>query len=626
MALEDRAERISTAIGKMEATLQEAQARDLQRRTKAARKIQRFLRGATVRSSQGDLGLKGRFIVDFFRFHKTDDEESLASYNFKPELYDPLAFCIQKAYRNYRAHAIRVNWICLRLAARWRAKYKLKKRRQRLEALRKARLAANELYKRKNTRFVAEVVREWRRRALDVARAKETWKRGMAILVIKNGLKGWYVARTYKNDVARHLRSAGEPEVQGALVYFLADGDWGRLVESLDKLADPSLEEYISLKRGDERLLPVAFWTFLLEVDDEVKRCNAGDRVERSEKSSEEQALLLKCFARGLLRDPWDAFVDEGTVVDGLPVDDELWRSPEMSRASVIDARTHFNRTHGLEHERDETLYVSNGSADRLVKRAEARRDLNKVKDIKLTLALREGALRFKNKKGKSRGRRALMASSGEGRAVGAVVAAAGGLFESGVAQDASVLPESDAKRGYKMRWVWDDEICRRCHAIIPDAARARTCRTCESLTNLKADRPNETFKAKIAARLEGALPAIDRSPGKAPPTACGVPLEKPTRVSHVRNEKASTFVLWRAAVADARPAIAELAKRKISSVGHLFDVAQRVRGVHNLVSLAHVKVAKRVESMLRHLDDMLRSRAKGDLALERRRRLCANG
>ena len=140
-------------------------------------------------------------------------------------------------------------------------------------------------------------------------------------------------------------------------------------------------------------------------------------------------------------------------------------------------------------------------------------------------------------------------------------------------------------------------------------------------------------------------------SPGKAPPTACGVPLEKPTRVSHVRNEKASTFVvhamllelaeapglgwrrrgislaqLWRAAVADARPAIAELAKRKISSVGHLFDVAQRVRGVHNLVSLAHVKVAKRVESMLRHLDDMLRSRAKGDLALERRRRLYANG
>ena len=80
----------------------------------------------------------------------------------------------------------------------------------------------------------------------------------------------------------------------------------------------------------------------------------------------------------------------------------------------------------------------------------------------------------LKNKKGKSRGRRALMASSGEGRAVGAVVAAAGGLFESGVAQDASVLPESDAKRGYKMRWVWDDEICRRCHAIVPDAARAR--------------------------------------------------------------------------------------------------------------------------------------------------------
>ena len=253
---------------------------------------------------------------------------------------------------------------------------------RRLEKLRLARLAANELYKRKNTRFMREVTREWRRRAVDVARAKETWKRGMAILVIKNGVKGWYRARARKDDIARIIRSCGEPEVQGALVYFLAGGDWGHMVESLDKalrragrvpglagycpalkalirgtrleVADPSVDEYISLKRGDERLLPVAFWDFLLQVDDELKRCAGADRAESDDRSRSEQHLLLANFARGLLRDPWDARVDAGTVIENLPVDDELWRRRTW-RESVITARTHYNRTHGEQHEQPET-------------------------------------------------------------------------------------------------------------------------------------------------------------------------------------------------------------------------------------------------------------------------------
>ena len=43
-----------------------------------------------------------------------------------------------------------------------------------------------------------EVVLEWKRRAGDVFAAKQTWKRGMAILVIRNGLRGWYRAKAYK--------------------------------------------------------------------------------------------------------------------------------------------------------------------------------------------------------------------------------------------------------------------------------------------------------------------------------------------------------------------------------------------------------------------------------------------
>ena len=143
VALEVRAENISTAIGKMEATFREAEARDLKRRTKAAKRIQRFLRGAVVRATHLGVNLKARCLLDFFKAERDDDDDDeLASYNFKPELYDPLASIIQRSYRRYRAEAIRVNWICLRLAARWRAKYKLKKRRERLEKLRLARLAA----------------------------------------------------------------------------------------------------------------------------------------------------------------------------------------------------------------------------------------------------------------------------------------------------------------------------------------------------------------------------------------------------------------------------------------------------------------------------------------------------
>lgn len=656
MALEDRALRISESIEAMEKTYGAATVRDLARRGRAARRIQRFLRGVAVRARVG-ADFKARCVLDFFRLQMVEPEEEQRSYD--PELYDPLAVSIQRCYREYRKAAIRRNWICLKLAARWRAKYKLKKRKQKIAAIIAARKRANELYRRKNTTYMKTVLREWRRRAGDVRNAKQTWKRGMAILVIRNGLKGWYRAKRYKGACAAHVRSVGEAEVQGALVYFLADGDWGRCVEALDKvlrraadvtdgvmgycpflkkcvvgtrleIADPSLSAYISLPEGDERLLPVAFWHFLVMIDDELKRLGDERRERSADARAEEQKLLLESLVRGLLRDPWDPRVDEGTVVENLPVDVDLWRSPAMSRGSTIEARTHFDRVHGGRGEASETPYSTNGSAARLLKGAEDRGDSSAAKDISLTLTLREGALRFKNRKKVATGRRGVMAVSGEARALGAVVAARDGLFESGVSQNLGQVADARKNRGYKMRWIWDDEICRGCRSIVPDARRARACPSCDRPTHLKADRPNASFEAKL---LEFSPSAELERRGKAA-VACGVPLLKPTRVAEVRAEKAATFLvhaallelagapgvgwrrqgvslakLWKAAVADADAASAELRKRKVTTVGHLAEAANRVRGVHNLLSLRHVKLARRVQSMLDHLDKLLRRR-----------------
>ena len=37
--------------------------------------------------------------------------------------------------------------------------------------------------------------------------------------------------------------------------------------------------------------------------------------------------------------------------------------------------------------------------------------------------------------------------------------------------------------RGYKLRWVWDGELCGSCGAIVPNFLRARSCRTCGART-----------------------------------------------------------------------------------------------------------------------------------------------
>ena len=52
--------------------------------------------------------------------------------------------------------------------------------------------------------------------------------------------------------------------------------------------------------------------------------------------------------------------------------------------------------------------------------------------------------------------------------------------------------------RGYKLRWVWDGELCGACGAIVPNFLRARSCRTCGARTPLAADRPTLAFKPAV--------------------------------------------------------------------------------------------------------------------------------
>ena len=52
--------------------------------------------------------------------------------------------------------------------------------------------------------------------------------------------------------------------------------------------------------------------------------------------------------------------------------------------------------------------------------------------------------------------------------------------------------------KGYKLRWVWDGELCGACGAIVPNFLRARSCRTCGARTPLAADRPTLAFKPAV--------------------------------------------------------------------------------------------------------------------------------
>ena len=61
----------------MEATFREAEARDLKRRTKAAKRIQRFLRGAVVRATHLGVNLKARCLLDFFKAQRDDDDDDM---------------------------------------------------------------------------------------------------------------------------------------------------------------------------------------------------------------------------------------------------------------------------------------------------------------------------------------------------------------------------------------------------------------------------------------------------------------------------------------------------------------------------------------------------------------------
>ena len=150
-------------------------------------------------------------------------------------------------------------------------------------------------------------------------------------------------------------------------------------------------------------------------------------------------------------------------------------------------------------------------------------------------------------------------------------------------------------------------------------------------------DRPPSNYQTRAATHTEELVPAQAKNQtgdaaGK--PLACGLALVKPTRARQVRTESATTFLvharlldlagppgagwrrqgiklaeLWRAAVADTRAARAEISSKKISSVGHLWDVSRRVGGVGNVLSHRHRALARRADAMLVVLDDALRER-----------------
>ena len=186
-----------------------------------------------ARTQNPDVCFKARYVCDFFKFKNNESDEEEAR-SFDPELYDPLAATIQRCYRRYRRRMNRRVFLCAKMAMQWRGRRKLKLRRKRNAHLVRSRKEADRLFVQRLESLCRETVREWRKAALAIKKAKRTWKVGLAYLVIRHGLNGWYKARARKNRLKKHIEDNGEPEVQGALAVFLADGDWARCVGALD--------------------------------------------------------------------------------------------------------------------------------------------------------------------------------------------------------------------------------------------------------------------------------------------------------------------------------------------------------------------------------------------------------
>ena len=185
------------------------------------------------------------------------------------------------------------------------------------------------------------------------------------MIAIAKGLKGYYAKRQRKQQLAASLRVSGAPEVQGAVATFLVDDDWPKCLSRLDDgLADsddedderasrsfrrasraepPSVREYRSINRGDDRLLQCAFWDFVTDISRRTLEKNARRRVRRQRQRADEAKVLVDSFVRGLRREAFDADADKDTIVEHLPDDADLWRVPSMDRSSTIKARTLYD-------------------------------------------------------------------------------------------------------------------------------------------------------------------------------------------------------------------------------------------------------------------------------------------
>ncbi|CAH0376263.1 unnamed protein product [Pelagomonas calceolata] len=173
--------------------------------------------------------------------------------------------------------------------------------------------------------------------------------------------------------------------------------------------------------------------------------------------------------------------------------------------------------------------------------------------------------------------------------------------------------------RGYKLRWVWDGELCGACGAIVPNFLRARSCRTCGARTPLAADRPTLAFK-----------PAV---PPPIPCKALDVQQKATTLLIHAhlvslsgapgsgwRRRRVPFAKLWRAAVASTVDARAELRALNVASIADLVK-----RGGCSVLSPAHTELAHEADHLLKLLDDALRARQKADEKAAARRRLQEN-
>jgi len=173
--------------------------------------------------------------------------------------------------------------------------------------------------------------------------------------------------------------------------------------------------------------------------------------------------------------------------------------------------------------------------------------------------------------------------------------------------------------KGYKLRWVWDGELCGACGAIVPNFLRARSCRTCGARTPLAADRPTLAFK-----------PAV---PPPIPCKALDVRQKATTLLIHAhlvslsgapgsgwRRRRVPFAKLWRAAVASTTDARAELRALGVVSIADLVE-----RGGCRVLSPAHTELAAEADQLLKLLDEALRKRQKADEKAAARRRLQEN-